>query len=133
MQNPEFDVRQVSLASEDRLFLDLASPFLSDGKDCISSYRIRHVIPCGSKMAYAIYEVDHSILPVQFCLCDEIHTFGDDESTQFMSLDEIRLMRELDEVVIDDIHYSIESMSLHIVDKVGRCQHMIIFGLKNKN
>lgn len=81
-------------------------------------------------MVYAIYEVDHSILPVQFRLCDEILTFGDDDSTQFMSLDEIRLMRELGEVVIDGVHYSIESMSLHIVDKVGRCQYMIVFGLE---
>jgi len=64
---------------------------------------------------------------------DEILTFGDDESAQLMSLEEIRLMRELGEVIIDDTHYSIEDTSLHIVDKAGGCQRMIVLGLKRKN
>lgn len=75
MQNPEFDVRQVNLVSDDKLFFDLATPFLNDSKDYIGSYRLRYVIPCGSEAAYAIYEKDHSVLPVQFCCGDEILTF----------------------------------------------------------
>lgn len=132
MQNPEFDVRRISTASEDKLFLDLAEPFLRDNKDCISSYRLKYVIQCGGDAAYAIYEEDHSILPVRFCLGEESLVFGNDESAQLMPIDEIRLMRELGEVVIDGVNYYIENTRLHIADEAGKCQHMIVFDLKNK-
>lgn len=132
MQNPEFDVRRVSTANEDEFFLDLAEPFLRDSKDCISSYKLRHVIKCGGNAAYAIYEEDHSILPVRFCLDGESLVFGNDESSQLMPIDEIRLIRELGEVVIDGISYYIENARLYIADEAGKCQHMIVFDLKNK-
>lgn len=103
MQNPEFDVRRVSTASEDNLFLDLVSPFLSDSKSGISSYRLKHIIQCEGDVAYAIYAEDHSVLPVRFCVHDEELTFGNDEPMQHIPLDEIRLLRELGEVVIDGI------------------------------
>lgn len=131
MQNPGFDVRQVSTASEDKLFFDLMAPFLRN-EDCVSSYRLRHVIQCGENAAYAIYEEDHSVLPVQFCLDGEILILGNDEPTQLMALDEIRLMRELGDVVIDGVNYYIENTSVHIADEVNRCQRMIVFDLKSK-
>ncbi len=132
MQNPEFDVRKVSTVSEDKFFLDLAEPFLRDKKDCVSSYRLKHVIQYGRDAAYAIYEEDHSILPVRFCLGKETLVFGNDESAQLMPIDEIRLMRELGEVVIDGVNYYIENAQLYIADEAGKCQHMIVFDLKNK-
>lgn len=133
MQNPELDVKQVSTASEDRLFLELVAPVLKGNSDCSGSYRLRHIIPCAEGMAYAVYEKDHNILPVQFTINGETLVFGYDERSQIMSLDEIRLIRELGETVIDGTPYSIENTTLCIVDNAGGCQHMIVFELKNKD
>ena len=133
MQNPEFDVRKVSLASEDKLFLDLATPFLSDSGGLAGAYRPSQIIPCGGETAYAIYEKDYSVLPVQFYSHDGFLAFDGDESMQFMTLDEVRLIKELGEIVIDGTHYSIENAGLHIVHEAVRNQHIIVFNLKAIN
>ena len=133
MQNPEFDVRKVSLANEDKLFLGLATPFLNDSSGLVDVYRPSQVIPCGGETAYAIYEKDYSVLPVKFCSNDERLAFDGDESVQFMSLDEVRLIKELGEIVIDGTHCSIESIKLHIDHEAGRNQHVIVFNLKTIN
>lgn len=129
MQNPELDVRRVSTTSDDKLFWDLAEPFTNGDKDQINHYRLKHIVPCGECSAYAIYEADHNILAVQFYYKDRLLTFGDDEAVQFMSMDEIRLLRELGEVAIDGITYVIENTVFNIVDGARGYQHMIIFNL----
>lgn len=133
MQNPEFDVRKVSLANEDKLFLGLATPFLNDSSSLADVYRPSQVIPCGGETAYAIYEKDYSVLPIKFFSNDECLAFDGDEPVQFMTLDEVRLIKELGEIVIDGTHCSIENIKLHIVHEAGRIQHIIIFNLKTIN
>lgn len=132
MQNPELDVRQVRTTGADTLFFDLIEPFLNGGRDRISPYRLKHVIPGNEGTAYAVYEVNHNILAVQCYLGDELLTFGDDETVQFMSMEEIRLVRDLGEVAIDGVPYIIKSMTFNIIDGAVGCQHMIVFCLENK-
>lgn len=132
MQNPELDVRQVRITGEDELFFDLASPFFDDNKDQISPYRLKHLISVNGKSAYAVYEVNHDILAVQFYLDDELLTFGDDVPVQFMSMDEVRLIKELGVITIDGVTYSIKGMTFNIIDGTFGCQHMIVFNLETK-
>lgn len=131
MQNPELFVHHVNAASEDKLYADLVSPFLDDGKDKISPYRLRHLIPSSGENALAVFELDHSILAAQFYLGDELLVFGDGEPVQFMSVDEIKLVRELGEVAVDGTLHSIESVMFNLVDGPMECQHMVVFNLAN--
>lgn len=136
MQNPELDVRQIRLVGEDKLFLDLASPFLCKGKDEISSYRLKQVV-CGctgeANKAYAIYEMNHDILAVQFFIDKELLSFGDEESVQFLSVDEVRLIKELGTISIDGIAYSIKNTAYNLIDGAGGCQRMLVFTLTEKH
>ncbi len=127
MQNPELDVRRVRTTSDDKLFLDLVEPFISGDKDQINHYRLKHIVPCDESTAYAVYEADHNILAIQFYYKEKPLMFGDEETVQFMSMDEIRLLRELGEVTIDGITYTIENTIFNIVDGAKGYQHMIIF------
>ncbi len=129
MQNPELDVQRVRITSEDALFLDLIEPFVNGGKDKISPYRLKHVVPCNDDCAYAVYEVDHNILAVQFYIGDELVYFGDEEPLQFMSIEEIKLVREIGEVAIDGTSYRIRSTVFNMIDGPIECQHMVIFNL----
>jgi len=129
MQNPELDIRRVRITSEDDLFLDLIEPVINGSKDKISPYRLRDVVPCNDDCAYAVYEVDHSILAVQFFIDDELVCFGDEEPLQFMSIEEIKLVREIGEVAIDGTLYRIQSMAFNMIDGPMECQHMVIFNL----
>lgn len=136
MQNPELDVRQIRLVGEDELFFDLASPFLCKDKDEISSYRLRQVVHgCTGEVdrAYAIYEMNHDILAVQFFIDKELLSFGDDESVQFLSVDEVRLIRELGTISIDGTAYSIKNTTYNLIDGAGGCQRMFVFTLTEKH
>lgn len=129
MQNPKSNVRQIRTTGENELYIDLISPFLNGDKDEISSYRLKHIVPGGGETAYAVYEVNHNIMAVQFYYGERLLTFGDDEPIQFMSIEEIKLTRELGEVTIDGMTFSIDSVSFNIIDGAIGCQHMIIFNL----
>lgn len=131
MQNPELDVKRVRTTNEDELFLDLITPFINEGKDKISPYRLKHVVPCSDNYAYAVYEVDHSILAAQFYLGDELVHFGDDEPLQFMSIEEIKLVREIGEIAIDGTSYRVQNTVFNMIDGPMECQHMVVFNLTN--
>ena len=96
----------------------------------INSYRLKHIIPGNGKTNYAAYEMNHSILAVQFYYHDRLINFCDEEPVQFMVLDEILLIRELGEITIDGISYFIESMTFNLTNGEAGCQHMIIFNLQ---
>lgn len=129
MHRPQMDARQIRTTSESELFVDLVTQFPED-KDVISSYQLKHVVSAGNGTAYAIYEENRNILAVQFYLNDRLLSFVDDDPVHYMSIDEIRLLREVGEVAIDGIYYSIESTVFNIVDGSVGCQHMIIFNLR---
>lgn len=129
MHRPQMDARQIRATSENELFVDLVTQFPED-KDVISSYQLKHVVSAGDGTAYAIYEENRNILAVQFYLNDRLVSFVDDDPVHYMSIDEIRLLREVGEVAIDGIYYSIESTVFNIVNGNVGCQHMIIFNLR---
>lgn len=129
MHRPQVDARQIRTTSESELFVDLVTQFPED-KDIISSYQLKHVVSAGNGTAYAIYEENRNILAVQFYLNDRLLSFVDNDPIHYMSIDEIRLLREVGEVAIDGIYYSIESTVFNIVDGSVGCQHMIVFNLR---
>lgn len=129
MQNPEVDVRQVRITGEDEFFLDLVEPFVTGDKDQINHYRLKHIVQRDAQTAYAVYEADHNILAIQFYYRNKPLMFGDEETVQFMSMDEIRLLRELGEVTIDGITYTIDNTIFNIIDGTKGYQHIIIFNL----
>lgn len=129
MQNPEVDVRQVRITDEDDFFLDLVEPFVTGDKDQINHYRLKHIVQRDARTAYAVYEADHNILAIQFYYRNKPLMFGDEETVQFMSMDEIRLLRELGEVTIDGITYTIDNTIFNIIDGTKGYQHIIIFNL----
>lgn len=131
MQNPELDVHLVRLSNEGSLFLDLIEPFADGRKETISPYRLKHIVPYGKDYAFAVYEIDHGILAVQFFIDNELVRFGDDEPLQFMSVEEIRLLREIGCVSIDGEQYRITGTVLNLVDGPMECRHMVVFNLAN--
>lgn len=133
MQNPELDVRQIRITDDDDFYLDLVEPFICGDKDQINHYRLKHIIRRDEQTSYAVYEADHNILAIQFYYRDELLTFGDEETVQFMSIEEISLLRELGEVTIDGVTYAIENTIFNIVEGAMGCQHMIIFNLTLNN
>ena len=132
MQNPEIEVRQVRTTEENELFIDLVLPMLNEGKTKTSPYRLKQILPGTEGMAYAIYEVRHDIMAVQFYFREELLTFGNDEALQFMTMDEIKFIKELGEVTIDGITYSVDTTTFNIIDGVAGCQRMIVFNLKTQ-
>lgn len=131
MNNPELYLKKVRIGNESTLFLDLTEPYYEDD-DAISSYRIKCIIPVDEEKAFAVYAVDHSIIACQFYLDNELIMLGDDETIQFMSMDEVRLVRDLGEIAIDGTVYTIKNAVFHIIDRAGGCQNMIIFDLEKK-
>lgn len=131
MQNPELYLKEVRTDDEEDLFLDLTNSYF-DESDIISAYRLKCIVRNKENKAFAIYEVNHSIIACQFYLGDELILLGNDETVQFMSMDEVRFMRELGEIAIDGTIYRITSTVFNIIDKVGGCQNMIVFNLENK-
>lgn len=129
MHRPQMDARQIRTTSENDLFIDLVTQFPED-KNVINSYRLKQIIPKDNGSAYAIYEECRNILAVQFYLNKKLLSFVDDNPVHYMSIDEIRLLREVGEVVIDGIYYSIENVEFNIIDGSVGCQHMIIFNLR---
>ncbi len=130
MQNPELFIHKINTNSEEQLFADLIEPF-DDNCQAISQYRLKHIIPSNGETSYAVFELDHGILGVQFYLDDELLTFGDDQSIEFMSMDEIRLLRELGEVSIDGTNYLVNDVRFNLIDGPMECQHMVVFDLIN--
>nr|DAL75914.1 MAG TPA: hypothetical protein [Caudoviricetes sp.] len=131
MQNPELYLKEVRTDDEEKLFLDLIDPYF-DEDDIISAYRLKCVVQSKENKAYAVYEVNHNIIACRFYLDDELLLLGNDETVQFMSMDEVRFVRELGEIAIDGLVYSIRSTVFHVIDKPGGCQNMIVFNLENK-
>lgn len=131
MQSSVLDVRKIRTTCEDDLFFDLVGPFITGSKNRASPYRLIHFVPCDSRTAYAVYETDHNIVAVQFYLNGEQVAFADEEPVRFMSMDMVRLIKELGEVIIDGKPFVIDDMRFDIIDGTYGCQYMIIFNLKH--
>lgn len=129
MHRPQMDARQIMTTSENELFIDLVTQF-PENKSTRCSYRLKQIIPKDDETAYAIYEESCNILAVQFYLNDKPLSFTGDDPVHYMSIDEIRLLREVGEVTINGIYYSIESVIFNIINGSTRCQHMIIFNIR---
>ena len=130
MYLPQTDVRKVRTSSEGDMFIDLATQHFPADEDAIGSFHIKHICDAGDGTAYVVYEENRNLLAVQFYLRDNLLTFCDESPVHYMSIDEIRLLREVGEVAIDGIYYSIENTVLNIIDRSAGCQHMIIFNLR---
>lgn len=130
MYLPQTDVRQVRTTSEGDMFIDLATQHFPADEDAIGSFHIKHIYNAGDGTAYAIYEENRDLLAVQFYLRDNLLTLCDEAIVQYMSINEIRLMRDIGEVSVDGISYLIESMAFNLITGEAGCQRIVIINLQ---
>lgn len=133
MKNNELFVRRIEASDVDSLFLGLSEPYFADCGATLNPHRIAHLVYGDSDDMYAVYEPIPNIVATQFVLDGSPLAFGEKRTVHFMSLDAIRLIKDLGGLAINNVAFSVDSIVFTLIDEESEYQPLIKINLKKKN